>query len=141
LFDRSTPRWLALPFVALVLAGCAGRTDRPQPVAGQVFVDGQPAARAQVTLHPLDERIKERPAGHADEQGRFRLTTAKDGDGAPPGKYRVSVVWFVAVPVGRDESVARNRLPARYADATTSGLEATVTPGTNDLPAFRLSSR
>src|SRR3954454_14523350 len=96
--------------VAALVAGCAGKKTSPQPVSGQVLVDGKPAPRAQVTFHPTDDKNPARPTGQVDEQGRFTLTTERSGDGAPSGEYRVTVVWFVASPLrySGDESVSRN---------------------------------
>ena len=132
--------------VALALAAlcpaCAKSGRKPvYPVQGQVLVKGRPAARAQVTFHPLDDSGPEavRPVGHVDEQGRFRLTTYADGDGAPEGEYRVTVQWFLATRArGSDEYQSVNYLPARYGRAETSGLRATITRGDNNLPTIDL---
>ena len=75
-----------------------------------------------------------------DDQGRFTLTSYKEGDGAPPGEYRVTVVWYLAQRArpGSEDTVSANYLPAKYASADTSLLTATVTPGNNDLRPFEL---
>jgi hypothetical protein len=110
-----------------------------------VLVDGQPAKGALVAFHPVGGAANAiRPVGHVDEQGLFRLTSYKQGDGAPAGEYQVTVTWFLATPSGAsgdDDSVAVNRLPGRYASAGTSQLRGTVARGTNELPAFELQSR
>ena len=132
--------------VALALAAlcpaCAKSGRKPvYPVQGQVLVKGRPAAQAQVTFHPLEDGGPDsvRPVGHVDAQGRFRLTTYAEGDGAPEGEYRVTVQWFLATRAGgSDEYQSVNYLPARYARAETSGLRATVTRGENDLPTIDL---
>ena len=109
---------------------------------GQVLYRGKPVAHAQVTFHPIGDPKANliRPVGKVDDQGHFTLTTFKDGDGAPAGRYRVTVVWYLAAPArrGSDETFTANYLPQRYASIETSGLAATVTPGANDLPAFEL---
>jgi hypothetical protein len=140
-------RCLALGCAAAALAcpACGGGGAPVHPVTGQVLVAGRPAARALVTFHPVGDAGREKvcPTGHVDDQGRFRLSTFRQGDGAPAGDYQVTVVWFVARPVpGRpDESLTLNYLPARYASAATSNLRATVSPGNNEVPAFQLTWR
>jgi hypothetical protein len=135
-----------VPVVVLVL-GCGPGRKPVHPVQGKVLVQGQPAARALVTFHPVDAAADTevlRPVGQADEQGNFTLTTYRQGDGAPAGEYRVTVQWLLATPVNqqtRDEYVTVNYLPARYGQPASSGLAATVSPGNNQLPAFELSPR
>jgi hypothetical protein len=133
--------------VALALAAlcpaCARSGRKPVfPVQGQVLVKGRPAARAQVTFHPVEGSGPDtvRPVGHVDERGRFRLTTYAEGDGAPEGEYRVTVQWFLATRTrgGADDYQSVNYLPARYGRAETSGLRATVTRGDNNLPTIEL---
>src|SRR5206468_35759 len=95
------------------------------PVSGKVLVQGRPAAGAQLTFHPVGENGPNaiRPVAHVDDQGNFRLTSYKEGDGAPAGEYRVTVQWFRAVPdpSQRGEYTPRNFLPARYGQAESSG--------------------
>lgn len=136
--------WMALALGCAALALCcpACGDGRPEvyPVSGQVFVGTQPAARATVTFHPVaDTPEKYRPTGQVDEQGNFRLTTFAEGDGAPAGEYRVTVVWFLAKRASATEDpIPVNQLPARYGNPETSQLKATVTKGPNTLEAFRL---
>jgi hypothetical protein len=125
-----------------VCPACAKSGRKPvYAVQGQVLVKGRPAAQAQVTFHPVGDGGPDavRPVGHVDAQGRFRLTTYAEGDGAPEGEYRVTVQWFLATRTrGSDEYQSVNYLPARYARAETSGLRATVTRGENNLPTIEL---
>lgn len=132
---------LVLLGVLLVPMGCQ-QTETIVPVSGQILVDGQPAAGALVVFHAEDDKQKARPSGHTDDQGRFQLTTRNRGDGAPPGDYRVTVLWYL-VPLtdgSVDETVAQNQLPASYASPQNSGLKVTIRPGSNQLEAFNLSS-
>jgi hypothetical protein len=78
----------------------------------------------------------------ADEQGRFTLTTFRQGDGAPAGDYVVTVQWFLATPTPdrSGEYLTVNYLPARYGQVESSGLRVTVSPGRNDLAPFELSA-
>jgi hypothetical protein len=132
--------------LALVCAACGAKRPRPYPVQGKVLVDGRPARHAVLTFHPVNGKPDApRPVGHADEEGRFRLTTYKQGDGAPAGEYQVTVTWFLAGPSSGlsegEESAPVNHLPSRYASAGTSELQASVRKGPNELPTFELQSR
>jgi hypothetical protein len=127
----------------LSLNGCSG--DSPAgiyPVRGRVLFNGKPPANALVTFHPSGDAGPQalRPVGKVDEQGNFTLTSIKQGDGAPAGEYQVTVIWYLArrTRPGSDDTVTANYLPAKYANAGTSHLTATVTPGSNDLKPFDL---
>jgi hypothetical protein len=137
-------RFAAVPIVVLVgLAGCAkDSADGVYPVRGKILYNGRPVANAQVTFHPVNDATPKgvRPVGKVDKQGQFALTSFKDGDGAPAGEYRVTVVWYLARqtrPVS-DETASANYLPPKYASVETSNLSVTVTPGTNELRPFEL---
>jgi hypothetical protein len=154
-FPASPPRptrrrALALIAAGLVslLPGCRKSARKPvYPVRGQVLYRGRPTAHALVTFHPLEDDgpAAVRPVAEADEQGRFTLTTYAAGDGAPEGEYRVTVQWLLAsrsqFPGQGDDYVTSNYLPDRYGRPDTSGLQATVVPGDNELPTFELKAR
>jgi len=136
-------RDLAAVAILIGIAGCGGEpANGVYPVRGQVLYRGRPVANAQITFHPVSATGKDgvRPVGRVDEQGQFTLTTFKRGDGAPPGEYRVTVIWYLATPTrpGSDDTQPVNYLPAKYADAETSQLTATVIAGNNDLQPFAL---
>ena len=138
-------RWLGAACITLA-AACTGCSDgRPEvhPVRGQVFVEKKPAARGTVTFHPVaDTPEKFRPTGQIDEQGNFKLTTFKEGDGAPAGDYRVTVVRYLATRRSPNEDpVPVNHLPPRYGQAETTELRATVGKGNNAIEPFRLAAR
>jgi hypothetical protein len=113
---------------------------------------------AIVMFTPADDSSesakKLRPFAYADVQGNFELKTYKDGDGAPPGKYRVSIMVASATPrakggkdqrSGDSENTAAQSVnipPAvskKYGSADTSGIEVTVEDGENNLEPFDLA--
>lgn len=77
------------------------------------------------------------PVAIAETDGSFEVSTRDPGDGALEGKYTVTVEWR---PDSEDDE-GPNRLPARYADPQTSGLEITVAPDSADLPTFKLTDK
>lgn len=126
-----------LPLLALL--GCAedGQVVA-HPVSGQVLYDGKPAEGVKVffvpTSAPMPPEIPANPHAVTDRDGRFRLSTFGDGDGAAEGGYQVLLLW-------EDESSPDERKPDRlmgWFDGVHSRLTAQVKAGNNELPAFSL---
>ena len=134
----SFARWPAL-VLALGVASCGPSGPELHPVTGTVLLDGQPADGATVVFHPVGGGPDApRPGAVAGKDGAFALNTHPHGAGAPAGEYTVLVTWLVDGPGGGD---GKNKVPARYADPTQSGLRATVKPGPNQLEPFQLSKK
>ncbi len=149
-----------------VLVGCGGTKSeiKTVPVTGVVTLDGQPVAGATVTFSPksADGRAA---SGITDQSGRYTLTTAGAGEGAVPGSYAVAITKVAAQQAApandpraaggnlspeeakmimgqqRAATGAVNELPAKYAKADTSQLEATVKEGEKNEINFELTSR
>lgn len=113
--QSSRPAPVAYLFgVVLALVGCGEdpaltRLDKAipnrkvvVPLRGMVTVDGQPGPQLMVTLVPKAESAPSStcPKTTTDEQGAFRFTTYLDGDGVPPGEYRVLVEWLNRIGSG-----------------------------------------
>jgi hypothetical protein len=129
--------------VVLSTAASCGRSDRVAvyKVEGSVRFQGKPAVGALVVFHPQNpsEKIQRlRPAGNVDAEGKYCLSTYQPRDGAPPGEYRVTVVW--ASP-GTGERPGPDRLGGRYANPTQTPLLATVCEGDNHIEPFDLEPR
>lgn len=131
--------------IALVTCGsaCGKNEKNVYAVQGQVFVNKKPAANALVVLTPLQDAETEKwpngyPRGHVQEDGVFRVTTYREGDGAPAGEYAVTVLWMVA-EIGERESQV-DKLQGRYAEPKASLLRVEVKADRqgNQLPAFQL---
>jgi hypothetical protein len=149
------PRGAALAALVL-LASCPACGPRPPtgkftvyPVEGSVLFEGKPLAGAGVSFHPVDESrfgdAVPRPTGQTDREGRFRLMTYAEGDGAPAGSYLVSVAG-VSRPLNEPGNLLdpsrtvtkTDVLRGRFLDPKTSGLKAEVKEGKNVIPAFEL---
>jgi hypothetical protein len=100
-------------------------------VDGKVtWADGSPAtelAGGQVIFESQEMRITAR--GEIGPDGKFKLRTSKEGDGAMVGEYDVAIVEHRVAIGGEGGPVAPQRLPDKYYDFKTSGLKATVKPG------------
>jgi hypothetical protein len=136
---------LALLGLVVMLASCGPRSVRV-PVYrahGQVYFQGKPASHAFVALHPRDHThaAVPHPTAYTDAEGRFTLSTYAPQDGAPAGEYAVTIVWWapraIKDPQEGDDLTLLNRLPPRYGDPKSSGLQARITQDTNEL-IFRL---
>ena len=121
-----------------LLAGCGRQEPLLYPVQGKVYWKDQPATGAMVVFHPLFslESGNQKPRAYVKEDGHFQLTTNRLYDGAPSGRYAVTVHWRPYED--EDEEPGPNLLPPRYASPRSSGLEVDIQQGANRLPAMRL---
>jgi hypothetical protein len=117
-----------------------------------VKINGEPVADALVYFMPLEGNPIMRPSrAETDGNGNFRLGTYKDGDGIPPGKYRIGIEKRQLVgelPSDYDpQSPQATRLthqwitPKKLANPETSGLEAVVTQSGLEPAVFQLTRR
>jgi hypothetical protein len=125
---------------ALLLCGCGGTDTKPDlvTVEGTVLWNGSPLEGAEVALHPDFPGPGWLPSGTTDTQGHFTIGTLEPGDGAPPGPYRATVVWRPTLDASGE---GPNRLPARYANPNTSGLEVAADNGVGAPVVFHLTGR
>jgi len=92
---------LATALAAAVLPGCS--SSSLAPVHGRVTCHGKPVPQAGVIFSPMPKAEGDREAGKAasgstDADGRFVLTTYKDGDGALIGRHRASIILDNTAP-------------------------------------------
>lgn len=135
-----------------VLVGCGAETpERPRttPTGGVITYKGQPVKDASVSFVPdvpASEAARHVGAfGVTDAEGNFTLMTYKSGDGAVPGKYKVTVSKresLVKKPepeTGADDYVdpgggtapppPKSVLPSKYSSPDTTDLVVTVPEG------------
>lgn len=114
----------------VLLTGCGSGLC---PVEGQVlWKDGTPAkelAGSQVIFDLPEKQTSSRGTIQAD--GSFRLTTNKADDGALAGEYKVMIIEVGRKPRGGPDAteLAPGIVDSRYADPSTTDLQATVKPG------------
>ncbi len=132
----------ALLIVAVASVGCSREPSRLAtfPAAGSVAFKGKPTPGALVVLHPQQDLGKDvpRPSGYVDKDGRFVLTTFKSGDGAPAGKYKLTIEWNKLVVQGKDAEPGPNLLPPKYAQPTTTDVIVEIASGQNQIPPLNL---
>jgi hypothetical protein len=86
--------FLILALFGVVFAGGCG--SRMAKVKGRVTCNGQPFPNASVTFSPIPTSEADRDPGRAagggtDGDGRYVLTTQRQGDGIIVGKHRVTI--------------------------------------------------
>jgi len=124
------------------------------PVSGAVTYQGRPLTDAVIAFVPSASSGRG-AFGRTDGDGRFRLMTAKPGDGVVPGKYKVTVSkgaidakpQSTAVTGDANYSDPENAKPApapiplappKYADAKSTTLTADVADGKAQEFTFEL---
>jgi hypothetical protein len=120
--------------VAACLSGCGSGLH---PVEGKVvWKDGSPAKELENGYVVFDLPEKQTSArGTIQGDGTFRLTTNKPNDGALAGDYKVLVVEIGRKPLGGPDAtaIAPGAMDTKFSDPRTSGLTASVKPGTNQI--------
>ena len=146
--------WL-FAIVLLLSIGCGG-DDRVSDVSGTVTLDGEPIADATLTFMPQDGG---RPGfGITDANGAFTLTTFAEGDGAVHGAHSVTITAMEEKVSEKAEELAEEfgslsevmqrrrkpkqiwRVPQRYSESDTSGLEFEVKRGEKNVADFSLTT-
>jgi hypothetical protein len=129
-FSDSTAVRIWLAVWLLGWCGCGGQTVS---VSGRVkFKDGSDAsvlAGYGVTFEPTEGKASS--MGEVQPNGTFTLSTFGANDGAVPGKYQV-VVTPPASP-DPDKPPQKSKIPAKYADFSTSGLTVEIKPGQKEV--------
>jgi hypothetical protein len=122
-----------------LVAGCGDGKPAPYPVSGKVLVKGKGADGAIVRLWPVDADGPDavRPLGYVQPDGTLQLTTHRENDGAPAGRYKVTVEWRPKKK-NSTEPDGPDRLNGRYADPKASKIEVTVNRGETTLDPIDL---
>jgi hypothetical protein len=150
---------LLLMLVSLGCSG--ERLEPVYPVSGTITSKGKPVEGAIVAFTPTTPGVGIAASGITDASGVYKLTTRTNGDGAAAGTYGVTVAKYDKklepkktegpneladpyditneYPTGYNEmqaseiaaSLSKNLLPPKYANPTTSNLNAEVKSGEN----------
>lgn len=132
----------ALTMWGVLAAGTAWEHER-FPVRGRIHCDGRPAAGATVKLYRLgaEPRLSRAAAwGTVAEDGRFDVKTLGLAEGAPAGKYAVTVAYEPLVIRGEDFVPGPHALAPELTDPRATPLVIEVLPETNDLGLLQLGT-
>lgn len=112
-------------------AGCSQPVSNPGGVgvSGVVTLAGQPLSKGTITFTPDTAGSGSTATGVIGSDGSYRLGTAKAGDGAQPGRYKVTVVSLDSEATMDEKGKpipAKSAIPEKFGNAATSGLTATI---------------
>lgn len=127
-----------LVLATLVGCGSSGPPPGPKkldvvPAGGTVTYQGMPVANATVSFQHSEGSAS--ASGKTDASGKFTLSTYGTNDGAPVGKYKVTVAVSAVqelepgVLAPEPEGGFKSPIPERYGDPAQSGLEAEIPAG------------
>ncbi len=127
---------------------------RVYAVEGIVLFEGKPAEGARVTLYPMNsKRDRYFPTGKVGPDGTFKLTTYRTDDGAPAGRYMVTIARQFEMDEYSElqkkghspEEIARisekmnlDPLATKYANASADSLTAEITSNAPNRLEFNL---
>ena len=135
-------RFLQFAFSGFVLASLVGcgpgaKIVPPDPdelpfVQCRVELAGEEIAGAQIALHSDAKPDLKIASTYDSDIETYRFITTTDGKkrgGVPAGEYKVTV---------KAGPKAKTPIPAKYADAKTSGLTVTIVEGKNLLKPIQM---
>ncbi len=110
----------------MTLGGCTPAQLPTYPVAGRVvFPDGAPVQIGSVEFKSREHGVQAR--GEIDTEGRFTLSTFRQGDGAVAGHHACVVVQFIMVEdIANFQPSTEGVVDPRFGSYATSGLECEV---------------
>lgn len=132
---------------ALSISGCGPKYANEKAVykiQGTVIVDGIPVPDIQVAFHDVagpDNKQPTYPQGFTNAEGKLRISTYAEGDGAPAGEYKVTFKWQEYNLISRSFG-GEDKLKKRYADPKTTPITIKLGEGQpNDLGTVQLTTK
>jgi hypothetical protein len=138
----------------LLVTGCGPKDppmvrDTVNKVTGRILIDGEPEPTVAVRLTRIGGPDASAgtskmltPGGFTDNDGKFSIGTYEggaDGDGAPDGKYAITIQWGqVNLLGGRYEGDLFN---GKYADPDKSEFTVEVKGGPVEIPTIELTTK
>lgn len=107
---------------------------------GKVLFRGQPAVGASVAFVPLTDLRAPKAQARVGADGAFQLSTYELNDGAPAGRYGVTITWPEPNPrsqgEGDEELQGPDRLGGRYSNPQASPWTIEVADQPLELEPF-----
>ncbi len=117
--------FLSIAAALLSTTGCGGSNGATEPVTGKVtFTDGSPVAGGTIVF--ADVANNSSSIGYIQQDGTYTLGTFEETDGAPTGKYKVTVI-------GDSEYGKKSAISSNFANQDSTPLEAEVKDGPNTI--------
>lgn len=137
-------RSVIILFFVFLLVGCGSQKRVPTfPVSGKVLVNGKPAVDLFVTFHPTPKKDGQSflPFGKTDENGDFKLSTFRNGDGVPSGDFLVVFEWREKSGTFKSQFEGPDRLKGKFSKPESSTFKISITNQTTILEPFELQTR
>jgi hypothetical protein len=131
------------------LASSCGRSKIPEiqgklpvfPAKGTLLLNGKPQAGVAMVFHPTTPLPKDAsqflPRARTEEDGTFVVSTYGVNDGAPAGKYRITVS-FRGHEVNLRNGEEPELMPQSYRNPRVTRLRAEVEEGDNNLATLNI---
>jgi hypothetical protein len=118
---KNVVRTLGLPCLSLLVIACGCRNEPAVvQITGKVTFEGTALKGGSVSYFPEEGQFV---AGNIDSEGSYTLSV-------PPGHYRVAITETIPLPAnwkdGDPLPTEKPRVPARFGNVKSSGLEVTV---------------
>jgi hypothetical protein len=137
-------RYFALLTLMSLVCGCGESTPKTYPVSGVVTLDDKPVAGATITF--IADTGKNSGATTSDAQGKYTMSTFKQGDGAIAGSYKITVAKYQKEaeenPYGDSVAPEVEQTPEAISEAYSKGYSgppkgkaAKAPKEWNDVPA------
>ena len=124
--------------LAIMATSCSFRPTL-YPVRGKVVYRERSLKGAVVVFHPADSKRTDLPSprGVLDQDGSFELSTYIARDGAPAGRYKVTVSLEL-IPQGGERDDSYIASPSQFADFDSTELMTDIPRGGGELPPLML---
>lgn len=129
------PQQIAILFLLPIVCGCGPRCTIPlAKVSGSVTYKGKPLDHGRVVFTPEGGGSGVPAVGGIRKDGTFEMSVAGGHQGAPLGKFVVTVICYEKRPPEHDRDMAyrpQSVLPPKYTDNAQSTLRFEVKTGDN----------
>lgn len=118
-------------FGFVMLSGCSSKTAQVNGMLVYSDKPDEPATDLEgytVTFESADGKTSS--VGTVGPDGKFTMSTFKEGDGALIGKMKIAVTPPIQLS---DSSIGPSRIDKRHHALETSGLEADIKAGANNI--------
>ena len=134
--------------LVVLMAGGCGKTELVDPnelptvpVTGTVLVDGKAVGMIRVTANDMTDppRTFSSPAAFTDNEGKFKLRTFREDDGAPEGEYKLTFQYgTMNLIMGREYK--GDKFKGKYSKKETSKFPLKVEGSPVDLGTIELTT-
>ena len=134
---KSTSQLFLLLLLLVACVGCGSGQLPTHAVEGSVkFEDGTTVMFGDIEFFSVDHKINAR--GKINRDGTFTVGTYAENDGAVEGRHQIVIQQMTGsyLTAKYNDQIKHDHgelIDSAYFDYRTSGLECTISPGTNEV--------